>query len=378
MASSAPSISTDADITKKADTEVSLKTVMKVKETTVKTFSTVSGIRRPGFQLLSLWNPLLSDIDSLEPTFMDRPCLLPDQERIYIWGYLPLLITSFALIVWVNLKADSSGHTKAWLTKRDDEFSYSDISMTKYDDHNSSIHRSPRHSGILGVSELTSRPSRLSAGHLQPPPSPSPYTPTSPTAASPPVLISAPASPSAKEDPSEGDYFILSSDDRQGVMTPGTANSIWAVAETPRSPLFERSGGGKSDAGGWRRSGTRGIYGLNLRALGEMDREKEKRMEREERAQFIISSGITSNSIRPKWWDVSAPETRERPSLFAAIRGIPWKIKHLLLMATTTIQDIVLGRPVNGGLGKRVLWDVMLLFIPVVLAFTIVTWWIMR
>lgn len=73
-----------------------------VRETTVKSFSWAMGVRKPGFQLLSLWNPVDAKGDSLrgsQPTVQTHMCLLPDQIGILInYGKLAGL-TMFVLLV---------------------------------------------------------------------------------------------------------------------------------------------------------------------------------------------------------------------------------------------------------------------------------------
>jgi hypothetical protein len=58
-----------------------------VPETTVKSFSWAMGVRKPGFQLLSLWNPVDAKGESLSgslPTVQTHLCILPDQIGILI------------------------------------------------------------------------------------------------------------------------------------------------------------------------------------------------------------------------------------------------------------------------------------------------------
>jgi hypothetical protein len=108
--------------------ESSRWTTKHVKETTVKAFSMNTGIRHPSFQLISLWNPippdlaiLPEDVDPIRspenvsnlPTFVDKPCLLPDQTAVYLRGYLPLILLSLMVIAWLNLKTH---HSKLSLT----------------------------------------------------------------------------------------------------------------------------------------------------------------------------------------------------------------------------------------------------------------------
>ena len=65
-------------------------------------------VRRPGFQLLSLAPAQLRHEDV--PTYKDVPCLLPDQLRIYLIIYLPLLVVSIIFICLANIvNCSSSG-----------------------------------------------------------------------------------------------------------------------------------------------------------------------------------------------------------------------------------------------------------------------------
>lgn len=83
-----------------------------VTEISVKTISMVMNVRRPGFQLLSLSPPELRKNN--HPTFDHTPCLLPDQLKIYLNIYLPLLAISILIVFAVNLKTGASrpSHSK--------------------------------------------------------------------------------------------------------------------------------------------------------------------------------------------------------------------------------------------------------------------------
>ncbi|KAI6135705.1 Metallo-dependent phosphatase-like protein [Pisolithus croceorrhizus] len=77
-----------------------------VREVTVKSFSIAMGVRRPGFQLLSLIStvPLddsLNQVPVLPP--LDTPCFLPDQIGIYLQVYLPLTVLSLAFLLLCNV-----------------------------------------------------------------------------------------------------------------------------------------------------------------------------------------------------------------------------------------------------------------------------------
>lgn len=68
-----------------------------VREVTVKSFSMAKHIRHPGFQLISLIDPVT---DPNQQSFLDTPCSLPDQYGIYSRVYFPFfLLTMFALVI---------------------------------------------------------------------------------------------------------------------------------------------------------------------------------------------------------------------------------------------------------------------------------------
>lgn len=59
-------------------------------------------IRRPGFQLLSFVDP--SSASSPTESFLDTPCLLPDQYGIYSSLYIPFFIFSTIVLLVLNLR----------------------------------------------------------------------------------------------------------------------------------------------------------------------------------------------------------------------------------------------------------------------------------
>jgi hypothetical protein len=81
-----------------------------VRETTVKSFSWAMGVRKPGFQLLSLWNPVDAQGESLSgslPTVQTHLCLLPDQISILInygklAGFTILVLLARAILVAIR------------------------------------------------------------------------------------------------------------------------------------------------------------------------------------------------------------------------------------------------------------------------------------
>ena len=76
-----------------------------IREITVKSISWAMGVRHPGFQLVSLWNPVDLAGKSLDPksategTIQSHRCLLPDQLSIFIRYSWLLLITLVALLL---------------------------------------------------------------------------------------------------------------------------------------------------------------------------------------------------------------------------------------------------------------------------------------
>ena len=73
---------------------------------TVKSFSMAMGIRRPGFQLLSLVSVVPSEASLTQlpvPPPLDTPCFLPDQLGIYLHVYLRLTFLSLVVLFIFNI-----------------------------------------------------------------------------------------------------------------------------------------------------------------------------------------------------------------------------------------------------------------------------------
>ena len=73
-----------------------------IKEITVKSFSWAMGVRKPGFLLVSLWNPVDAQgktIGTPLPTVQTHQCLLPDQLGIFINYGLLLVFTLPMLLI---------------------------------------------------------------------------------------------------------------------------------------------------------------------------------------------------------------------------------------------------------------------------------------
>ncbi|KAF8532545.1 Metallo-dependent phosphatase-like protein [Gautieria morchelliformis] len=73
-----------------------------VREISVKSFSMAMGIRRPGFQLLSVAPANHGGGHLPYDALADVPCLLPDQIKIYTHGYAPLGVVTVFLLFFIN------------------------------------------------------------------------------------------------------------------------------------------------------------------------------------------------------------------------------------------------------------------------------------
>ncbi|KAI0344736.1 hypothetical protein BDW22DRAFT_1326613 [Trametopsis cervina] len=80
-----------------ASDDVSLSKQRSVKEVSVKSFSIAMGVRRPGFQLLSLVPPSLASPSG--PPLSDTPCFLPFQLGTYVFIYGPLTLLSLLILL---------------------------------------------------------------------------------------------------------------------------------------------------------------------------------------------------------------------------------------------------------------------------------------
>ncbi|KAK8843394.1 hypothetical protein IAR55_007051 [Kwoniella newhampshirensis] len=86
-----------------------------IREVTIKSFSSSTGIRRPGFQLLSLVPPQ-PNAYAASLTHADRPCFLPDQLGVYSRVYIPLAIITTLYLLGTNIRAayqrwNAAGHS---------------------------------------------------------------------------------------------------------------------------------------------------------------------------------------------------------------------------------------------------------------------------
>lgn len=85
---------------------------------TIKSFSATAGVRRPGFQLLSLVPPRPD-----QTSLADTPCSLPDQAGVYTHIYAPVAILTLAFLVFMNTR--SALHRRGTRGKRAEKDPYS-------------------------------------------------------------------------------------------------------------------------------------------------------------------------------------------------------------------------------------------------------------
>jgi hypothetical protein len=71
---------------------------------TVKSFSMAMGVRKPGFQLLTLSS------GHGDSSYADVPCLLPDQLGIYLNLYVPLIIFSLLILALSHVHRRTRGY----------------------------------------------------------------------------------------------------------------------------------------------------------------------------------------------------------------------------------------------------------------------------
>ena len=91
-----------------------------VREITVKSASWAMGVRRPGFLMVSLWNPLdISPTSEKEgerkgvETMQTHLCLLPDQLKIFIWYGVLFVLTILVLAVRSVVRVCSSSSSSS-------------------------------------------------------------------------------------------------------------------------------------------------------------------------------------------------------------------------------------------------------------------------
>ncbi|CAG8730673.1 16311_t:CDS:1, partial [Acaulospora colombiana] len=353
-------------------------TLHKARETTIKGFSMNVKIRRPGFQLVSLWNPIHSDKEELDwetpkrSTVADALCLLPDQTKIYTHNYFPLIILTTLLIVWMNLWATSSG-----ARGKDDspllflsaptstsQGHYSDASSTNLlADQTEEM----RVTGRTGSSGLTVRTTSSK-------PSPMQLHPTHGSEGS--VPMSRNASPRShssnlekEDDEEDGQYAHVRITDEEkggGMYTPRTAGSAWTAAS---SPITERGGSsiGKSgswEIGSWKRNGGSGfgrprspMFGLGITSsVGASASSPHLRPS----SPWGSTFGLAQNEREREKWVESGQRAYSNFSIVGTGRGV-WRYMRQwdwARSAQVMKRWAMGGRPISGTpLWKRVVWD---------------------
>ncbi|TFK23915.1 Metallo-dependent phosphatase [Coprinopsis marcescibilis] len=87
------------------------------KEISIKSLSIAMGIKRPGFQLVSLAPPDLRKPAFQHKSLNDSPCFLPDQLGIYLRIYIPLTVITIGILLMSNLCCWTSRRTSMRLTR---------------------------------------------------------------------------------------------------------------------------------------------------------------------------------------------------------------------------------------------------------------------
>jgi hypothetical protein len=126
----------------------------RVREITVKSASWAMGIRRPGVQLVSLWNPVdlptavAGDaVSTPRDTVQNHLCLLPDQLGIFLrYGQL-LGVTLVVLVVQATMRHPHAGHVSDRHSRHDKSEPLLPIARDHHRDSNtsqtSSLHNNP-------------------------------------------------------------------------------------------------------------------------------------------------------------------------------------------------------------------------------------------
>lgn len=128
-----------------------------VREVTVKSFSMVMGIRRPGFQLLSVAPPdHSSGASSTSPSDMlaDVPCFLPDQIKIYTHVYAPLgILTVFVLLFFNYKRRGRRLNDTEWVEETTQAYVFSSSGSSDSSTY-AKLRHSPEHSVSLAQNTL--------------------------------------------------------------------------------------------------------------------------------------------------------------------------------------------------------------------------------
>lgn len=335
----------------------------------MKSISSITGLQRPGVQLLSLWAP--HGKSSGLPTYADRPCLLPNQSFIHWRIYFPLTMISLFLLVYVNT-AQGSLHSPYRRSRGPSLTSGAPETPKGYGRNYLGLGISPElisarpNSPVLWLRSPTQRPSTPGITLL-----PSPILS--------PLLI-----PLTLDQDGEDEYpqvITVNSYRRPSVPLPTTPlSSTWA--ETPQDretfvdadegSLKERADlesgptpGSARNTGGFSNVFSFGAPGRKTRLAGigqqarratwgfltESDREKDKRMERQG------NLGVTPNiavALTPNLGDGST----SLASRAGTVIGV--------------FKQFIIGRGITGSFWKRLFWDLLVVAWPPLLVLAVI------
>ncbi|PGH18173.1 hypothetical protein AJ80_04560 [Polytolypa hystricis UAMH7299] len=137
------------------------------KEITVKTMSLAMGVRRPGFQMASLWNPIDPDSGKptstkASPTIQNFRCLLPDQIAIFlryaylfVFTLLILFVRAISRVFYPSEQSPSTPDPLLPLSHRFNDESQSSSASTATSSPSHSEHRFASR-GLTGVASRAS------------------------------------------------------------------------------------------------------------------------------------------------------------------------------------------------------------------------------
>ena len=115
------------------------------------------GIRRPGFQLLSVATPNPNSGTSSRWTpdiLADVPCLLPDQIKIYTHGYAPLGLLTVFLLFYLNHQSRRRRQSDTeWMEETTEPYAFSSSGSSEPSTY-AKLRHSPEHSLSLAQSTL--------------------------------------------------------------------------------------------------------------------------------------------------------------------------------------------------------------------------------
>lgn len=346
--------------------------IRKAKEITVTTFSPFfMGVRRPGFQLLSLWNPIqdtavphrhspvdyrLAQVNDL-PTFSERPCLLPDLYMVYFYIYPVSILLTLLLLIIVNLRAVHIPRGTRPRLPRNPVGSNVDWSkmLSALGFYQPPKVESPKiyevieeeDEGELYDSQATIRPftprtPKPAISQSDTATSSQLYVPTSQTSSPLSSLLPSQVLPATLDDSEE--------DEEKGTV-PGVSNKRKSTGNNNQTAVSR-----------WHRTVTTlaGRAWYIVTGRGESRREREKRMEREQHGRLN----------HPGWKYVGD----HRFDLTQRARAV--SIKRILQVLKRVAKAFILGRAGNGSFASRLFRDCMMVTLPSFLFFFLLNSWL--